>query len=67
MGIVKSQWPTAALKRIAIKTTNSVKVMLQVPNERISFQVVFELFAGSDDAITIGLKTIRESLDINIG
>lgn len=48
-------------------TDDSALEALQVPNRRVIFRVVFEVFPSSDDAMAIGSKTIRESLDTNIG
>ena len=48
------------------QTTDGLQVTLQAPHGRISFRVAFVILPGSDDVMKIGLKTLRERLDIDI-
>ena len=49
------------------QTTDDLQVTLQAPHGHISFRVDFVILPGSDDVMIIGSKTLRESLDIDIG
>ena len=48
------------------QTTDDLQVTLQAPHGRISFRVAFVILPGLDDVMTIGSKTLRESLNKDI-
>ena len=48
------------------QTTDDLQVTLQAPHGRTSFRVAFVILPGLDDVMTIGSKTLRESLDKDI-